>query len=62
VRAALDTDDIIAMTAIEALEVIENRPETMQVLYCKKVAESTLTLNIPAEYQEFKGLFELESD
>jgi hypothetical protein len=29
VRAALDTDDIIAMTAIEALEIIENRLETM---------------------------------
>ena len=50
VRAALDTDDIIAMTAIEALEVIENRPETMQILYCKKVAESTPTLKVPAEY------------
>jgi hypothetical protein len=50
VRAALDTDDIIAMTAIEALEIIENRPETMQILYYKKVAESTLTLKIPAEY------------
>jgi hypothetical protein len=62
VRAALDTDDIIAMTAIEALEIIENRLETMQILYCKKVAESTLTLKIPAEYQDFKGLFELESD
>jgi hypothetical protein len=50
VRAALDTDDIIAIIAIEALEVIENRPGIMQILYCKKVAESTLTLNIPAEY------------
>jgi hypothetical protein len=38
------------MIAIEALEVIENRPETIQILYCKKVAESTLTLNIPAKY------------
>jgi hypothetical protein len=50
VRAALDTDDIIAMTAIEALEIIENRLETIQILYYKKVAESTPTLKIPAEY------------
>jgi hypothetical protein len=62
VRAALDTDDIIAMTANEALEIIEKQPTTMQILYCKKVAESMLTLKIPAEYQDFKGLFELESD
>jgi hypothetical protein len=62
VRAILDTDDIIAMTANEALEIIEKRPTTMQILYCKKVAESMPTLKIPAEYQDFKGLFELESD
>jgi hypothetical protein len=62
VRAALDTDDIIAMTANEALEIIEKQPTTMQILYYKKVAESILTLKIPAEYQDFKGLFELESD
>jgi len=62
VRAALDMDDIIAMTANEALEIIEKRPSTMQILYCKKVAESMPTLEIPKEYQDFKGLFELESD
>ena len=62
VRAALDTDDIIAMTANEALEIIEKRPTTMQILYCKKVAESMPTLEIPAEYQDFKGLFEIEDD
>jgi hypothetical protein len=50
VRAALDTDDIIAITAIEALEIIEKRLETMQILYYKKVAESMLTLKIPVEY------------
>jgi hypothetical protein len=50
VRAALDTDDIIAMTANEALEIIEKRLTTMQILYCKKVAESMLTLKIPAKY------------
>jgi hypothetical protein len=62
VRAALDIDDIIAMTANEALEIIEKRPETMQILYCKKVAESKPPLKIPVEYQDFKGLFEIESD
>ena len=50
VHAALDMDDIIAMTANEALEIIEKRPTTMQILYCKRVAESTPTLKIPAEY------------
>jgi hypothetical protein len=50
VHAVLDTDDIIAMIAIEALEIIEKRLETIQILYCKKVAESILTLKIPAEY------------
>ena len=62
VHAVLDMDDIIAMTANEALEIIEKRLTTMQILYCKKVAESTPTLKIPAKYQDFKGLFELESD
>jgi hypothetical protein len=62
VRATLDMDDIIAITANEALEIIERRLTTMQILYCKKVAESILTLKIPAEYRDFKGLFELESD
>jgi predicted TIM-barrel fold metal-dependent hydrolase len=50
VRAALDMDDIIAITVNEALEVIEKQPTTMQILYCKKVAESMPTLKIPAEY------------
>jgi hypothetical protein len=50
VRAALDTDDIIAITANEALEIIEKQLTTMQILYCKKVAESMTTLKIPAEY------------
>jgi hypothetical protein len=62
VCTALDMDDIIAMTANEALEIIKKWLTTMQILYCKKVAESMLTLKIPAEYQDFKGLFELESD
>jgi hypothetical protein len=62
VRAALDTDDIIAITANEALEIIEKQLTTIQILYYKKVAESMLTLKIPAKYQDFKGLFELESD
>jgi hypothetical protein len=62
VHAALDIDDIIAITANEALEIIKKQLTTMQILYCKKVAESMLTLKIPAEYQDFKGLFELESD
>jgi len=62
VRAALDTDDIITITANEALEIIEKQLTTIQILYCKKVAESIPTLKIPAEYQDFKGLFELESD
>jgi hypothetical protein len=62
VRAVLDTDDIIAMIANEALEIIEKQPTTMQILYYKKVAESMPTLKIPAKYQDFKGLFELESD
>jgi hypothetical protein len=50
VCAILDTDDIIAMTANKALEIIEKRLTTMQILYCKKVAESMPTLKIPAEY------------
>jgi len=29
VHAALDTDNIIAMTADETLEIIEKQPETM---------------------------------
>jgi hypothetical protein len=62
VRAALDIDDIIAITANEALEIIETRLSTIQILYYKKVAESMLTLKIPVKYQDFKGLFELESD
>jgi hypothetical protein len=62
VHATLDTDDIIAITANEALEIIEKRLTTMQILYCKKVVESMPTLKIPAKYQDFKGLFELESD
>jgi hypothetical protein len=62
VRTALDTDDIIAITANEALEIIEKQLTTMQILYCKKVAESMLTLKILAKYQDFKGLFKLESN
>jgi hypothetical protein len=62
VRTALDTDDIIAITANEALEIIEKQLTTIQILYCKKVAESILTLKIPAKYQDFKGLFKLESN
>ena len=50
VRTALDTDDIIAMIANEALEIIEKRLTTMQILYYKKVTESMPTLKIPAEY------------
>ena len=50
VYAVLDIDDIIAIIANKALEIIEKRPTTMQILYCKKVAESTPTLKIPAEY------------
>jgi hypothetical protein len=50
VHAALDTDDIIAITANEALEIIEKQPTTMQILYYKKVVESMLTLKILAEY------------
>jgi hypothetical protein len=62
VRTVLDTDDIIAITANEALEIIEKQLTTMQILYCKKVAESMLTLKIPAKYQDFKSLFKLESN
>ena len=50
VCATLDTDDIIAMIANEALEIIEKRLTTIQILYYKKIAESILTLKIPAEY------------
>jgi hypothetical protein len=62
VRATLDTDNIIAITANEALEIIEKQLTTIQILYCKKVIESIPTLKILAKYQDFKGLFELESD
>jgi hypothetical protein len=50
VHAALDMDDIIAMTANEALEIIEKQLTMIQILYYKKVAESTLTLKIPDKY------------
>jgi hypothetical protein len=50
VRAVLDIDDIIAIIANEALEIIEKRLTTIQILYYKKVAESILTLKIPAKY------------
>jgi hypothetical protein len=46
VRVALDVDDICAMTATEALEIIKKRPEMTQILYCKKVAESMPALKI----------------
>jgi len=62
VRAVLDIDDIIAITANETLEIIEKRLTTMQILYYKKVVESIPILKILAKYQDFKGLFELESD
>jgi hypothetical protein len=50
VHTALDIDDIIAMTANKALEIIEKRLTTIQILYYKKVAESMPTLKIPAKY------------
>jgi DNA-binding MltR family transcriptional regulator len=50
VHAILDIDDIITITANEALEIIEKQLTTIQILYYKKVAESTLTLKILAEY------------
>jgi hypothetical protein len=50
VHAALGMDDNIAITANEALEIIEKQLTTMQILYCKKVAESMPTLKIPTEY------------
>ena len=50
VHTVLDTDDIIAMTVNKALEIIEKRPTTIQILYCKKVTESMLTLKILAKY------------
>jgi hypothetical protein len=50
VCTVLDIDDIIAIIANEALEIIKKRLTTMQILYCKKVVESILTLKIPAEY------------
>jgi hypothetical protein len=50
VHTTLDTDDIIAITANEALEIIEKQLTTMQILYYKKVAESMLTLKILAKY------------
>lgn len=50
------------MTADETLEIIEKQPETMQILYCKKVAESMPALEIPVKYQDFRSLFELEDD
>jgi hypothetical protein len=50
VRDVLDPVDIFAITANETLEIIEERLSTMQILYYKKVAESTPTLKIPAKY------------
>jgi hypothetical protein len=50
VHAILDTDDIIAIIVNKALEIIEKRLTTIQILYYKKVAESILTLKILAKY------------
>ena len=50
VYTILDIDDIITMIANEALEIIEKQLTTIQILYYKKVAESILTLKIPAKY------------
>ena len=50
VYAVLDMDDIITMIANEALEIIEKRLTIIQILYCKKVVESMLTLKILAKY------------
>jgi hypothetical protein len=50
VCTTLDIDDIIAMIANEALEIIEKRLTTMQILYYKKVVESISTLKILAKY------------
>jgi hypothetical protein len=50
VHTALDIDDIIAITANKALEIIEKRLTTIQILYYKKVVESMPTLKIPAKY------------
>ena len=50
VYAILDIDNIITITANEALKIIEKRLTMMQILYYKKVAESIPTLKILAKY------------
>ena len=63
VRDELDMLEVCAMTSTETLDVIEKTPADMQILYCKKVAESTTSsLKIPVEYQDFAKLFETEPD
>jgi hypothetical protein len=61
VRDALDGMDIHAMSATELREAIEENPDQVQVLYCKKT-EGKPDLDIPPEYTDFKHLFEKEAD
>jgi hypothetical protein len=53
--------DIYAMSVTELREAIEENPDQVQVLYCKKT-EGKLDLDIPPEYTDFKYLFEKEAD
>ena len=62
VQDARDKIDIVAMTSEETLDAINKEPENVQILYSKKVPERKTPLEIPKEYQDFKGLFEEEDD
>jgi hypothetical protein len=61
VRDVLDRIDIYTMSATELIEVIEENPDQVQVLYYKKT-EGKLELDIPPEYTDFKHLFKKEAD
>jgi hypothetical protein len=61
VRNTLGGIDIYTMSITELREAIEENPDQVQVLYCKKT-EGKPDLDIPPEYTDFKHLFKKEAD
>jgi hypothetical protein len=61
VRDVLDGIDIYIISIIELQEAIEENPDQVQVLYCKKT-EGKPDLDIPPKYTDFRHLFKKEAD
>jgi hypothetical protein len=61
VHNILDRIDIYIISATELIEVIEENPDQVQVLYYKKT-EGKLELDIPPKYTDFKHLFKKEAN